>query len=305
MKCKSCGADINPKSTRCEYCGSYVENVQNNIPHRMMGEGTNREQKTKLAETAIRAVSKIIIAWIAIWAILIVVVLMIVLNSDLAKSARENRETSSLGYGASQTKVLTCLPPDEKGLTGTIVRYEGGECASVEYEGSRIEEVKILDKKLTNWLTKNHHKLWDQEIYFDTDAEGNIKQIGFLTDCVTIIDRHGNDYVGIRRDQILCFSADGVKVGEAYTGYFTYPDMYLLEHEKQTPYSIALMDPTCEGKDTETRLSIYSEKEIKLYQICVSGEWYYCGKDVYDGIQEGDKLDAYEFYLDPYVILAK
>lgn len=308
MKCKSCGADINPKSEKCEYCGSYIDHEEPKQKAYYSNRTVSKsEQKRSIIETIIKSLSKIVIAWIAIWAVLIVVVLLIVLNSDLAKNRDAYTTNSGSGSTSGVTRVQTMkqLPANQQGLFGKILQYNSGDMASIEYDGKTVEEVKILDKKLTDWLTENDRHLDQVGIYFDTDSSGNITTIGLSSDRIVIIDRHGNDYVGIRGDQILCFSAEDVKVGEYYTGYFTYPDMKLIYKEKETDSSFAVMDPVCTMKDTETCLSIYTEKEIKLYEICVSDDWYYCSKEVYDKIQEGDKLDNYEFHVDPKVILAR
>lgn len=303
MKCKYCGADINPKSEKCEYCGSYIEREESKqTARRPINEENRQEQKSKTIQTIIKAISKVVIAWIVVWAILVVVVLIIVLNSNLAKN-RDYTNTSS--SGSESINVIKDLPANEKGLIGTIVQYENGENASVEYDGKVANDVKILDKKLTKFLKEYNKEIDGIGIYFDTDSSGDITTIGFLSDPFVVIDTHGNDFVALRGSQILCISGDEIEVGNYYSGYFTYPDMKLIYTEKESDSSFEVTDPICQTKYGETTFSIYTEKEIRLYQVCVDDEWYSCSKEVYDSIQEGDSLTDYEFHLDPRVILKK
>lgn len=288
MRCRFCGAEIKAGSNVCEYCGSAAEKAAS--------EGTKDAQRKSSAHGIVSVIAKVIVALAAIWALLIIVTLIVVLNSDSFKTAYEYTESSDAVYRKNaKAASVNKLKRNATGLTGTVISCDGEGVASIESEEEYYYHVQILDKALIEWLEAADRSIDSVGIRFATDENGDIREIGLLSPDFFILDKNGNRYTAVRDEQIISFtSTETLEAGGYYGGYFSYPDMSLYYGEKKSPFAMTYMDLQCEDKESALEQEYYTEEEVNTYRILTRGKWYYCSREVYDAVQIGDSLEEYQ-----------
>lgn len=282
MKCKSCGAEIKVGKNVCEYCGSSVEReipkIQTIIHH---------ESSVK---SVVGTIGKVIIALAGIGAVLMVITLVIILNSDTIKKFSNDPLYANAVHEIPQSKI---------GLTAHIISYDKKGFVSVEYERNTYENIKILDEDLIKWLNETDRSLNGVEICFSTDENGDILDLGLLSENFFIIAKEGERYIAIRDGEVISFtSAIPVGTERYYSGYFSYPDLYLYSQTEQKLLGLTYLDPKCDDKESTIEQEYYTGEDVSVYKISVDRKWYYCSKEVYDSIQVGDLLNGYRMYED-------
>lgn len=277
MKCKYCGAEIKPGSRFCEYCDSEVEREK-------------PESKTVIRETSkpnsiLKVIGRIIVSLAGIWAVLIVITLVVVLNSDAFK----NIDSYSDGSGT-----LREMPKNEMDLKGQVITCDEKGDASINYQGDTYENIKILDSGLLEWLSDTKRSIDSVEICFSTDDNGDISDIGLLSADFFVMEKEGTNYIAVREGDVICFSSEiPLETGRYYGGYFSYPNLRFYQGEEKQSLEITYMDPKCDDKESRVEQEYYTEEEITVYRISIEGKWYYCSKETYDAISIGDMLNEY------------
>lgn len=277
MKCKYCGAEIKPGSRFCEYCDSEVEREK-------------PENKTVIRETSKpnsipKVIVRAIVSLAGIWAVLIVITLVVVLNSDAFK----NIDSYSDGAGT-----LREMPKNEVDLKGQVITCDKNGDASIIYQGDTYENIKILDSELLEWLSDTKRSIDSVEICFSTDDNGDISDIGLLSADFFVMEREGTDYIAVREGDVICFSSEiPLETGRYYGGYFSYPNLRLYQGEETKSLEMTYMDPKCDDKESRMEQEYYTAEEITVYRVSVEGKWYYCSKETYDAISIGDMLNEY------------
>lgn len=281
MRCKFCGAEIKEGHNTCEYCGSTVERNTSQVQ-------TTTKDVIKPARSIVGIIIKGIIILACIWAVVVVISLIVVFNSDVFK---EYYEYSSSTYTTYK------MPRNEKNLTGQIVCCDKNGVAIIEYQGHTYEDVAILDKSLIKWINDTDRKLDTIEICFATDENGDISELGLLSADFFIMAKEEKRYLAIRDSHVISFTSETpLEEEHYYGGYFSYPDLRLYSSEEKTPLSMAYMDPKCENKESIDCKEYYTGEEITVYKIMMEGKWYYCNKATYDTVEIGDQLNGYEVY---------
>lgn len=296
MRCRFCGAEVKEESGVCEYCGSAVEKP---APEEKK-ERQDRPVKSTV-HNVVSVIAKGIVALAGIWAVLIVVVLIVVLNSDSIKNVHQYTEDSNAIYQepSKQAQEDSARKPKRNaaGLAGIVITCDEDGAASIECEEEYYNRVQILDKELIEWLNDTGRSIDTVGIRFATDKNGDIREIGLLSTDFFILERNGERYTAARDDQIVSFtSAEPLEAGSYYGGYFSYPDMRLYYGEKKSPSAMTYMDLQCEGRESKKEQEYYTEEGIATYRIKTRGKWYYCSREVYDAVQEGDSLEGYQIY---------
>lgn len=161
MKCKFCGAEIKEGNRICDYCGSAVENIPSEDQY-----GTKNTGRS--SKGIARIIAKVIIILACIWAVVPILTTVIVLNSKAFLNTYDN----SLGTKTGE------IPKNETGLTGRVISYSEKGIVSVEYDGETFENIRILDKDLTDWLNETGRNIDNVGICFTTDEKGNISELG-------------------------------------------------------------------------------------------------------------------------------
>lgn len=164
MKCKYCGAEIKPGSRFCEYCDSEVEREK-------------PESKTVIRETSkpnsiLKVIGRIIVSLAGIWAVLIVITLVVVINSDAFKN---------IDSYSNSADTVGEMPKNETELKGQVITCDKEGHASINYQGDTYENVEILDSGLLEWLSDTKRSIDSVEICFSTDDNGDISDIGLLS----------------------------------------------------------------------------------------------------------------------------
>lgn len=280
MRCKFCGADIKDGSNVCEYCGSAVE--RNTSAVRNSG---------KPAKSVVGMIVKGIIILACIWAVVIIISMIVVLNSDVFK---ENYDNYTSTYTANTTYEM---PRNEKNLSGQIVSCDKKGIAVIEYQYHTYSDVAILDKELIKWVNETDRKLDTVDICFATDENGDIKELGLLSSDFFVMGKEEDRYFAIRDSQVISFTSETpIEEGYYYGGYFSYPNLRLYSVKEADSWAVKYMDPKCEDKESEVCEEYYTGEKITVYKICVQEEWYYCSKKLYDSVETGDLLNDFEFY---------
>lgn len=278
MRCKFCGAEIGEGNNVCEYCGSAVESERTKTT---AATGTGKD-----IAGIFKVTGKIIISLACIFAVMIIVTMVIVLNSDTFKNMQEY---SVNRYSANE------IPENEKGLSGQIISCDQNGIAVIEYMGQTYEDIKILDKDLLTWIKDTGRTLDSVGICFTTDEKGDISELGLLSSDFFVMTGDGDHYIAVRDDQVISFmSSIPLDVGHYYGGYFSYPNMSLYQEEEKDPFSMTYMDLKCSDKESVIEQEYYTGQDITVYKICVGGKWYYCTEDTYDTIETGDLLSGYD-----------
>lgn len=281
MRCKFCGAEVKEGSNVCEYCGSEVEK------HKPAAQEVVRDDK-KPYRVIIGMILKVIIILACIWAVVIIVSLIVVLNSDVLKNDYKEYKSMYNTYG---------IPRNESDLIGQIISCDKNGIATIEYKGHTYEDVAILDKNLIKWINNTERKLDAVEICFATDGNGDISELGLLSSGFFVMAKEEGRYLAIRNSHVISFTSETPLEEEGYyIGYFSYPNMRLYSVEEESPFSMAYMEPKCEEKESVVVNEFYTGEEISVYKILVNGKWYYCSKNTYDTIQIDDMLSEYEMY---------
>lgn len=297
MKCKYCGAEIKTGSSICEYCNSAVE--------RDVSESRSTvTENRKPPRSAISVIGRVIVSLAFIFAALIVITLIIVINSDVFKNTYEYTTSARDTYRRpSDSNNAYNLPADKTGLTGQIISCDENGVASIEYDDALYSDVKILDNTLIEWINETGRSIDTVGIRFATDANGDISELGLLSPDFFVMALETPEaqdtirYIAVRDGQIISFtSAVPLEAGRYYSGYFSYPDMDLYYGEEQSLFATTHMDPKCSDKESATEQEYYTGEDITVYKICVDRKWYYCCKEVYDAIQAGDLLNDYTLY---------
>lgn len=282
MKCKYCGAEIKEGSTVCEYCDSEVERKQD-IPE---PQTIIIEEKSEPRGVVIKTVGKVVIGLACIWAVVMVLFLVILLNSDTFKEINEYSSGTDTTYE---------LPANEEGLFGSVVSCGEDGVASIEYQNHTYENVKILDGKLMEWLCETNKTIDGIEIYFSTDKKRDICEIGLLSADFFVTGKKGDYYTAIRGDTIIKFtSSNPIEIDCCYSGYFSYPDMNLCWEEEQSVISMEYMDMKCADKEELVWKENYTGEELDVYRIFAGEQWYYCSSEIYDAIQIAAGLEEYQ-----------
>lgn len=283
MRCEFCGAQIKEESNVCEYCGSTVERTEPKIQTIIKDSGKPRGN-------IVRVICKSIIVLVCIWAVVVIVSLIVVLNSDVFKEHYAYSTDTGMTYGYG-------LPGNETELTGKIVSCDSEGTASIEYEDYTYEDVKILDNALITWINDTDRTLDTVGICFATDGNGNISELGLLSPDFFVIAKDSTRYIAIRNDDVISFTAEMPLETECYySGYFSYPDMRLYAAEEESPFAMSYMDPKCEDKVSVSMQESYTGEEITVHKILVKGNWCYCSRETYDAVETGDLLNGYEIY---------
>lgn len=286
MKCRFCGAEIREGSNICEYCGSEMERT---VQHRTI----IREIKSP-AGGVVRTVGRVVVALAGIFALVIVVTLVVVLNSDVFK---ENyKAVSDMSGGTPRLETAqNKLPGNETDLMGTVITCDDRGAASIEYDDALYSDIDILDEDLMEWLHDTGRSIDGVGIRFATDKEGDICELGLLSSDFFILEKYNNCYIAARDEQLISFTSEiTLETGRCYGGYFSYPDMRLYWGEEQEPFSMTHMDARCEQKKSETGREYYTGEEMTVYKIMTEGTWYYCTKETYELVQEGGLLNEYQ-----------
>lgn len=229
-----------------------------------------------------------IIILACIWAAVGVVSLVVVINSDVFKNNYEYPASTKSAYG---------MPQNEKNLIGQIITCDKNGVAAIEYQGHTYEDVVILDESLIEWINDTDRKLDAVEICFATDGNGDISELGLLSEDFFVIAKEEERYLAIRNSHVISFtSAATLEEEHYYGGYFSYPDMRLYSMEEKSLLSISYMDPKCEDKESVICKEYYTGEEITIYKIMTEGKWYYCNKETYETVETGDLLKEYEMY---------
>lgn len=279
MKCKFCGAEIKEGSNVCEYCDSEVER---GIPEMQ----TVIRDNGSPAKGILGVIGKVIIALACIWAVVILVTMIIVFNSDAFKNTYQY---------STNTDTVYDMPKNETGLTGQIINCDKKGAAAIDYEGHTYEDVKILDQDLIEWVNETDRSLDTVEICFSTDEKGDICELGLRSADFFIVAKEGNRYIAIRDDQVISFTSTmPLEAEHYYSGYFSYPDLCLYLGEEKSHLSMSYMDPKCDDKESVTQQEYYTGEDITIYKVLVEEKWYYCSKETYDAIEVGDLLNGYE-----------
>lgn len=280
MKCKSCGADIKEGSNVCEYCGSTVEKHT-----------AAAQNDRKPARSIVGMIIKGIIILACIWAVVIIISMIVVLNSDVFKDHYDN-------YTSTYTTNTTYeMPRNEKKLIGQIISCDKKGVAVIDYEGHTYENVAILDKSLIKWVNDKNRKLDSVEICFATDGNGDISELGLLSSDFFVMAKEEERYLAVRNLHVISFtSVSPLEEEHYYSGYFSYPDMRLYAAEEKYSLSTTYMDPKCEDKESVACKEYYTGEEIDVYKILIDGDWYCSSKETYDSIEIGDLLNEYEIY---------
>lgn len=280
MKCRFCGAEIKTGSNVCEYCGSEAEGTDYSTQ--------TIENAPKAAKSVAGIIGKVIISLACIWAAVIIITLVVVLNSDAFKETYESSSNTSSVYELSKNRT---------GMTGRIISCDENGVASVEYKNYIYEDVKILDTDLLEWLKEINKTLDNIGICFATDKNGDISELGLLSADFFIMEKESSRYIAIRGEQVMSFTSDTpLEIDHCYTGYFCYPDVRLYWGKETSPWAMAYMDPKCENKESPLEQDVYSGEDITVYKLLVEGQWYYCSKKTYDTVNVGDLLNGYELY---------
>lgn len=283
MKCKFCGAEIEPGSNVCKYCDSEIERVISEVQTPV------RDDKDSLKSILI-VIGKVIVALACVGAVLLVVTMIVVLNSDAFKNTYRY---------SSNTNASLDIPKNETELTGKIISCDQKGVASILYQGHTYENIKILDKALIDWLNDTDRTIDGVEIRFATDAEGNVSELGLLSANFFIVSQNENHYFAIREGQVISFTAlTPLKTDHYYSGYFSYPDLSLYWCEETHLLALTSMDPKCTDKKCSTEQEYYTGADITVYQVYVNHRWYYCSQETYDAIQIDDLLKDYTLYTD-------
>ncbi|MBD5444134.1 MAG: zinc ribbon domain-containing protein [Lachnospiraceae bacterium] len=281
MRCKFCGAEVKDGASTCEYCGSEVEK------HKSVDQTLIRDDK-KPYRVVIGMIIKGIIILTCIWAVVVIISLIVVLNSDVFKDNYKEYKNTYNSYG---------IPRNENELIGQIISCDKNGIATIEYKGHTYEDVAILDKTLIKWINDTNRKLDEVEICFATDKNGDISELGLLLSGFFIISKEEVRYLAIRDSHVISFTSETPLEEECYyIGYFSYPDMSLYSVEEESLFSMAYMDPKCEDKESVVVKEFYTGEEINVYKILVNGKWYCCSKNTYDTIQIDDMLSEYKLY---------
>lgn len=295
MKCKSCGAEIKEGNSVCEYCGSAVERTAAR-PHIIIKDSEHP------VKSVVRVIGKVIIALACIWAVLIIITLVGVLNSNVIKNGYEHSSSVNHAYdemSSEQTSDSYKMPKNETGLIGQVISCDRQGVALIEYQGHTYAGIKILDKDLIDWINDTDRSIDTVEICFATNAKGDICELGLLSSGFFIMEKEGDCYIAVRDEQVISFTSMlQLETGHYYGGYFSYPDMKLYSGEEKSLLTLTYMDAKCDNKENVTRQEYYTGENITVYKIQAKGEWYYCDKDTYEAIQAGDSLKGYELCED-------
>lgn len=284
MKCKSCGAEIKEGNSVCEYCGSAVERAAAR-PHIIIKDSEHP------VKSVVRVIGKVIIALACIWAVLIIITLVVVLNSDVIKNDYE--------YSSGVNHANDEMPKNETGLIGQVISCDVQGVASIEYQGHTYADIKILDQELIDWINDTNRSIDTVEICFATNEKGDISELGLLSSGFFIMEKEGDCYIAVRDEQVISFiSALQLETGHYYGGYFSYPDMKLYSGEEKSLLTLTYMDAKCDKKESVTGQEYYTGENITVYKIQAKGKWYYCDKDTYETVQTGDLLKGYELCED-------
>lgn len=279
MKCKFCGAEIKEGSNICDYCDSEVETDGSEMQ-------TIIRDSRNSSKGILSVIGKVIIALLCICPVVIVVSMIIVFNSDAFKNTYE--------YSAS-TDAVYDIPKNETGLAGQIITCDKKGVALIKYKDHTYEDVKILDKDLIEWVNDTERSLDTVGIRFSTDEKGDISELGLQSTGFFIIAKEGERYIAVRDEQVISFtSSTPLETGRYYSGYFSYPDMYLYWGQEESPLALTYMDPKCNDKESVTEQEYYTREDITVYKVFVEEKWYYCSKETYDAVQVGDLLNEYE-----------
>lgn len=282
MRCQFCGAEIKEGNTVCEYCGSAAERE---APKNQMAPGAGQST----AKSIVKIIGKVIVSLACIWAVVIVITLIVVLNSDTFKSAYEYSENRYSTGSASG------IPQNETGLTGQIIVCDQNGIATIEYMDQTYTDVKILDKDLITWINATDRSLNTVGICFTTDEKGDISELGLLSADFFVIEKDGERYIAVRDEQIIAFTSSiPLETEHCYEGYFSYPDMRLYQGEERNPLFMTYMDPKCSDKESIVEQEYYTGESVTVYKIRVKGKWYYCSKEIYDAVQIDDLLNEYK-----------
>jgi len=283
MKCKSCGAEIRKGNSVCEYCGSAVEAAASRTY-------TIIRDSEHPVKSIVRVIGRVIVALACIWAVLIIITLIVVLNSDAFKKTFEYSSSTSDSYK---------MPQNKTNLIGQVISCDERGVASIEYQGHTYEGVTILDKDLIKWINDTDRSIDTVEICFATDEKGDISELGLFSAGFFIMAQDGDRYFAIRDDQVISFtSAIPLETERYYGGYFSYPEMHLYAKEEKSFLVMAHMDSKCNDKESTIEKEYYTGEDIMVYKISAGGQWYYCSKEVYDTVQVGELLNGYEMYTD-------
>lgn len=280
MKCKFCGAEIKEGNRICDYCGSAVENIPSEDQN-----GTKNAGRS--SKGIARIIAKVIIILACIWAVVLILTTVIVLNSKAFLNTYDN----SLGTKTDE------IPKNETGLTGRVISYSEKGIVSIEYDGETFENIRILDKDLTDWLNETGRNIDNVGICFTTDEKGDISELGLSSADFFIMGQKGDRYTAVRDGDIISFTSSIPLLTDCcYSGYFSYPDMHLYQGERIDLLPFYYMDPKCTDKETAVEQDFYTGEDITVYKILTIEKWHYCSKETYDAIQIGDILKDYELY---------
>ncbi len=299
MKCQYCGAEIPKGQSVCPYCDSEADTETAGFVEIPYGEkeydASWNDRHTQTAKTIGSVIVKIVIALIVAWVVIIIASLIFISQTDSFSDAWN----AAGSYGLQSN-----MPSDANGLIGAIESYNADGTVSINYDGIIYNGIKILDTELIQWLNETGRTLDGTEILFDTDENGNIETIAMSSQMFIILSKESDLYTACRGDQLILFTSDiSLKADVCYTGYFSYPALRLVSVKQTSALPLVFMDLKCEEKRCAATDDPYSEEEITVYQIRSGGQWFYCSKEIYDTLEEGDVLSGYKFYDEPPCII--
>lgn len=279
MKCKNCGAVVNPETLVCEYCGSSIEKKRKKV-------------NSKVGSTLAIAITIILVSAVIFVGIPVALVMWAYSTSG--------DETSQQEYIGDR------LPKEATDLVGVMGDCTTKGVTTIYYNDESYDDVKILDSEFIKWMEKEAIDPDGKSIMFSTDESGNITNVYIKEYDFAVMYRTGNTYVAFREDdRVITFETDmELEVDSWYTGYHHYADDSFHSAVDSKCYeSYAEFHYVCREKAAPTEKCAISNKEVTVYKLRIGNDWHYCSKDTYDTVNVDDNLrEGYTFVLaEPYV----
>ena len=298
MRCPSCGAEVNTRKNKCEYCGSRIEKQREQRKRREKKEKTNTP-RSRFIKILIAMATVFMLPWLLM--IAIAGIYVFINYNDIAA------EQAALDVSSVEGERLVLkFPKNAIDLKGYIVSCTKEGVATVSYMDEWYYDVKILDSELIEWLVDRGSSLDNINAMFSSNEDRNISEISLGSDPFYIISHEGDSYVALREDHIIVFTSEmELEIDKCYDGYFHYPDMEL--HNGWTSdcgtRDLWLFDLYCDEKMITTEKPFYGGEEVTVYKIRAESGWYYCSEDTYNRINVGDDIDDYNIAGNDYMYI--
>lgn len=283
MKCVNCGAEIDPHSDRCEYCGSYIEREEK------QEKSSSDEYKRQAVENISGSISKVI-KWIGI-AILAMIVLPTIISVVAAIVMLVANKDAFVGNHSKSS-----LPVNTDMVIGKLEGIDRDGQAQIYYQNNRFENVKVTDTEAIAFISDTFEKIDDIDICFDVDSKGNITSIRPSTGLMIAVAKEGDEYLASSEIGLLSVRcAKELEEETLYTGYLSVADREVVKVFESDDYYMGT-------EQIFLRVDNKREKEVKdvwgethkVYQIYSENlDWGICSKNVYEKIQIEDSLEGY------------